>query len=362
MSLKKFEIVQIVRNWGPVGGMEAYVWHISHELALQNCSITIICEKSHAKNTSNNISVIEIGQLRQKPRWLLYWRFAKHVQEIIESLRLNKHLIIHSHERSISHDITTFHSMPFATIKEKSWWKLISIRVWTYLYMERRELGGFKSQPVIVIPVSEVISKAIQKYYPKLKTNLQNAITPGVTTMPTRPFKMIQEHDGTVGFIGKEWKRKGLPLFIKIVKQLKIKRPNLKVLVLGPEKSEVEHLCISDNEIIFRGWQSSADIYQELDLLIHPASSEAYGMVVAEAMSCKVPVVVSDACGAAADVSSDFGSVLSIHSPLEEWVKESERWLRNSSNLPKYNRPWSQVVHEYLFHYQKIFEKNKINN
>ncbi|MEN9931161.1 MAG: hypothetical protein RL604_1408, partial [Pseudomonadota bacterium] len=120
MSDKALQIIQIVRNWGPVGGMESYVWHISHELAQKNCLVTVICEKSHKSPDYQNINIIEIGQLKQKPRWLMYRRFAKKVDAVIQTLGA-QNFVIHSHERSISHDITTFHSMPFATIKDKGW-------------------------------------------------------------------------------------------------------------------------------------------------------------------------------------------------------------------------------------------------
>lgn len=351
----KFEIVQIVRNWGPVGGMEAYVWHLTNELAQKKCAVTVICEKSHTTETSQNIRVIEIGQFKKKPRWLMYLRFANHAEKIIKSLRIEKNLIVHSHERSISHDITTFHSMPFASIKEKPWWKLLSTRVWAYLKMEKRELGGFKGQSVTVIPVSDVIAKAIGKFYPYIKTNIETPITPGVTPMPIRQNKLVPENGGIVGFIGKEWKRKGLPLFVNIVRELKIKRPNLKAFVLGPEKREVEDLCKELNgTLVLKGWQPSGNLYQELDLLIHPASSEAYGMVIAEAMSCRVPVVVSDACGAATDVSKDCGSILSLNSNLSRWVNESEMWLNKTKDIPNYERSWSNVADEYLIQYLKI--------
>ena len=61
MTEDKLEIIQIVRNWGSVGGMEAYVWHLSHELAKRNCKVTIICEKSHKNISHSDIQVIEIG-------------------------------------------------------------------------------------------------------------------------------------------------------------------------------------------------------------------------------------------------------------------------------------------------------------
>jgi UDP-glucose:(heptosyl)LPS alpha-1,3-glucosyltransferase len=110
--------------------------------------------------------------------------------------------------------------------------------------------------------------------------------------------------------------------------------------------------------IAFLGWQSSGSFFQDLDLLIHPASSEAYGMVIAEAMACQVPVLVSDACGAAVDVSEDRGTVLSIQNSVSEWAQAGDTLLRNTQPLAGYLRPWAQVAAEYETQYQAISLKN----
>lgn len=358
MSDKALQIIQIVRNWGPVGGMESYVWHISHELAKKNCLVTVICEQSHKTSDHQNINIIELGQLRPKPRWLMYRRFAKKVDAVIQT-QGNQNFVIHSHERSISHDITTFHSMPFATIKDKGWWKRLSMRAWSYLRMEAQELGIEANTDSLkdlkIIPVSSVIATAIQKYYPSAQPNIQSPITPGVIQNPKRPNKPVPHNGGTIGFIGKEWARKGFEQFIKIAQQLHASRPNLKLLVLGPEKNQVMHLCTSyPGQISFLGWQASANYYQELDLLIHPASSEAYGMVITEAMASHVPVLVSSACGAANDVSNQHGSVLDLNDSLDNWVTQANHWLDHASDVSGYERPWSQVADEYLTQYQLI--------
>ena len=362
MSDKALQIIQIVRNWGPVGGMESYVWHLSHELAKKNCLVTVICEQSCYAPDHSNIKIIEIGQLKQKPRWLMYRRFAKKVDDVIQELGA-ENFVIHSHERSISHDITTFHSMPFATVKDKGWWKRLSIRAWSYLRMEAQELGidvtTGQTKDLKIIPVSSVIATAIQKYYPQAQSNIQTPITPGVSQTPKRLSKQVPHDGGTIGFIGKEWARKGFEQFMSIAQQLHASRPNLKLLVLGPEKEQVMHLCANyPGEILFLGWQASANYYQELDLLIHPASSEAYGMVISEAMASSVPVLVSSACGAASDVSSQHGSVLDLKNSLDDWVAQANHWLDHASEVPGYQRPWSQVAIEYLTQYQLI-AKNK---
>jgi UDP-glucose:(heptosyl)LPS alpha-1,3-glucosyltransferase len=354
-------IIQVVRNWGPVGGMESYVWHLSHALALLNYRITIVCEKSHAATAASNIEVIETGVLPPKPRWILYWRFASRVEAVVQSILSRGQCIVHSHERSIGHHLTTFHSMPFAGVKDKSIWRRLSIRVWAYLRMEARELGEPPNPAVCIVPVSAVIAKAISKHYPSVVNQIASPISPGVMAMPKRPQRIVSEGGGTIGFIGKEWGRKGFPLFMQIATQLQLHRPNLRLLVLGPEQKQVTHLCQDyPGAIAFLGWQPSASVFQELDLLIHPASSEAYGMVIAEAMACQVPVLVSDACGAAVDVSTKHGRVLSLDDSIGQWAQAGDALLRNTQPMTGYLRPWAQVATEYETQYQHILFKKTI--
>jgi UDP-glucose:(heptosyl)LPS alpha-1,3-glucosyltransferase len=354
-ALTRQHIIQVVRNWGPVGGMESYVWHLSHALALLNFRITVVCEKSHSMTVASNIEVIETGLLPPKPRWILYWRFANKVEVVVQSILSRSQCIVHSHERCISHDLTTFHSMPFAGIKDKSILRRLSIRVWAYLRMEARELGVPPNPSVCIVPVSAVISRAISKHYPLVVNQIVAPISPGVMAMPQRPQRIVPMDGGTIGFMGKEWGRKGFALFIQIAKKLQLQRPNLRVLVLGPEEAEVGHLCQDyPGDIEFLGWQPSAQYFQELDLLIHPASSEAYGMVIAEAMACHVPVLVSDACGAAVDVSERHGTVLSLHHSVSQWAQAGDALLRNTQSMTGYLRPWAQVAAEYETQYQAI--------
>jgi UDP-glucose:(heptosyl)LPS alpha-1,3-glucosyltransferase len=71
-------------------------------------------------------------------------------------------------------------------------------------------------------------------------------------------------------------------------------------------------------------------------------------------MACHVPVLVSDACGAAVDVSEDRGTVLSIQHSVSEWVQAGDTLLRNTQPLAGYLRPWAQVAAEYETQYHAI--------
>ena len=81
-------------------------------------------------------------------------------------------------------------------------------------------------------------------------------------------------------------------------------------------------------------------------------------MVIAEAMACHVPVLVSDVCGAAVDVSELHGTVLSLRDSVSEWAQAGDALLRNTQPLAGYLRPWAQVAAEYETQYHAISLKN----
>ena len=91
--------------------------------------------------------------------------------------------------------------------------------------------------------------------------------------------------------------------------------------------------------------------------MLHPAKAEPYGMVISEAMAAAVPVVVSDRCGAAEEVDTVSGSVLSLDEPLEEWVVAVQRQLQREDAPPAYTRNWREVATDYEKIYMALREE-----
>ena len=134
----KLELIHVVRRYGPVGGMERYVWELTRQLQQLGHSVTVICERCHVEKPQG-IMVHELGEIAVRPRWIASLRFGRRLARWLAD---NPHpdSLIHSHERLKFNHITTFHGPPFATVYEKPWWRLISLRVAMQLFMERREL------------------------------------------------------------------------------------------------------------------------------------------------------------------------------------------------------------------------------
>lgn len=343
------KIIHIVRRYGPVGGMERYVWETTRELAKLGHHVQVLCETCVAEKPQG-ITVHELGKMIYRPRWIYYWRFGRRVGKWLRA-HPQPGWLIHSHERVGVHHVTTFHGPPFASVRDKPWWKRISLRVAMQLYMERRELRVAQR----IVPNSEIISCQLAHYYPEYAQKLTHPVVPGVLPCVFRTPRSVPQAGGIIGFVGREWQRKGLPLAVEIAAQLRRERPQLELWVIGPDEREVRHLFANwQGGYRLFGWRSDNSHFREIDVLLHPAKAEPYGMVISEAMAARVPVVVSDACGAAAQVNADAGEVMKLDAPLQQWVSAVATQLDRTQAPPTFVRGWDVVAREYETIYREL--------
>lgn len=343
------QIIHIVRRYGPVGGMERYVWETTRELALLGHRVQVICEICVAERPQG-IEVHELGKMFYRPRWLYYWRFGRRVEKWLRA-HPQPGWLIHSHERVGMHDVTTFHGPPFASVRDKPWWKKISLRIAMQLFMERRELRVAR----FIVPNSVIIARQLAHYYPEYADKITPPVVPGVAGGVVREPRTVSQEGGVVGFVGYEWQRKGLPLAVAIAHELRHSRPSLELWVVGPKPDEVRSLFANwQGGYRLLGWRRDSDYLGELDVLLHPAKAEPYGMVISEAMAARVPVVVSDRCGAAPQISSEAGSVLPLEAPLREWVRAVEAQLERTQAPLRFVRGWDVVAQEFVSIYRNI--------
>lgn len=346
-------LIQVVRRYGPVGGMERYAWELTLQLKQLGYRVTVICERCHVEKPEG-IAVVELGEIAQRPRWLAALRFSRRVADWLAA-NPQSNALIHSHERISSHDITTFHSSCFRTVFEKPWWQWISLRVAMQLFLERRELDNAH----YIVPNSRLIKQQLMHYYPEFAHKLAEPILPGVSPCALREARTVPADGGVVGFVGTEWKRKGLAIAVAAVKQLRRSRPHLRFVVIGPTAADVRHLFADwQGGYTLKGWSDRVS-FAEFDVLLHPAKFEPYGMVISEAMAAKVPVVFSDACGAEMDAASKAGAVLPLASPIEAWADALEEQLSRTDPVPQYQRSWSTVAQEYERSWRYVRQQTK---
>jgi len=346
------EVVQVVRRFGKSGGMERYVWELSHALANQDMKVHILSEEITHLTSHKNIKIHLVKKVAKKPRWLAMLRFSRHVKHWVDN-NSSHDWIIHSHERTSVHHVTTFHGPPFAHIKNKPFWKRISLRVLVWNYLEKRELCS--NQVKVVLPNSDLILNDLKYFYPCVKGRIFPPAYPG---SEDSNFKLTDLNDrkNIVLFIGKEWKRKGLEFSIEILEKMRSKDESIEFWVLGPETQKVEHLFKNfKGGYKLLGWDDPKNYLPKARLLIHPAISEPYGMVISEASSFGVPVVISNNCGIANLVTTNSGRVLSLEDNINDWIEACNLEIKRKNFAHKIGKSWRELALDHI----KIYESFK---
>ena len=333
-------IVQIVKRFGPVGGMESYVWRLTHGLSERGLLVSVVCEQVLGE-VSGDIDVIQVEKSPEKPRWRSMLLFRARVDSLLKECFRGQKIIVHSHERSLSHHVTTFHGPPINANGSLSWIQKLSPRIRGWMQMERDEL--LPSSVQSIIPVSSKVQDALVDEYPDLKSKHLQLGWPGVD--PVSDLK-VRGDSGQESlrfvFVGKEWKRKGLCRTIDIVGSFRVFNPNASLDVFGVGPSSIPKKLSKKKGVRFKGWTSEIP-WTNYDVLIHPAENEPFGMVVAEARAHGVAVLMSDRVGAA-DLALYGVRIVPFDAPLSEWESALQELLASPDRSSEVKWTWSDLV------------------
>lgn len=344
------QIVQVVKRFGLCGGMEEYVLQLSKELVSAGLNILILCEEKVSCPNHLYLEIVELGTSIRKPRWLSHLLFSYKVKHWIDNNPLTGR-IIHSHERISCQHVTTIHSTLFNFPPRG----LPSFRKLMNECLEKREIIGSSTQAIV--PVSSIIKGQISEKFINAIHQLSHPVNPGVDQIELSSKDRHNRRVKTIGFIGNEWKRKGLEKVISIWRMLKKTNHEYSLILAGFDPSANIGLSTEEKkEVKLLGWiEDKAEFYSQIDILIHPAKREAYGMVIPEALSLGIPVLCSKECGAAETITEGQGVSLMHNEPDHIWADLVTKLLANEPKSDaRYKRPWSKVAKEYMEIYREI--------
>ena len=350
------KIIQLVKRFGPVGGMEEYVWRLPRALAAREMAVTVVCEES-IQDFGPGIHVEILGVGRKKPRWLGHINFARRVRRWLDK-KGSPGAVLHSHELLPHADIFTFHSTPHGQGADGEWWRRLDPTWHINQWLEGKVVCS--SEIDSIISVSDLLRQQISVRHPGAAAKCIAAIPPGVEEAP----KVDSPETPVLGFLGREWKRKGLRRVMEIFRELHGRLPKARLVLGGmPPESVTDLVSGLESHVDLLGLvKDKEDFYGRISLLIHPARLEAFGMVVTEAMTRGIPVLVSSQTGAASEVDDARGQVLSLTASNEDWIDAAENLCNRP--LPEevpYQRSWDQVAAEYIEVYQKVGGRNYCN-
>ena len=186
-----------------------------------------------------------------------------------------------------------------------------------------------------VLLLSESQRDIYREHY---QTPLQrlHVLPPGVTPNPQAQKedvavrRRIRENLGlenqelTLLFVGSGFITKGLDRVITALATMREEQPSVtaRLLIVGQDKQRrfsrlAKRLGVADKVEVLGGRDDVPELMQGADVLVHPALSEAGGIVLLEAIVAGLPVIVTDVCGYAHFVDAARDGVV-LPSPFSQ--------------------------------------------
>lgn len=139
-------------------------------------------------------------------------------------------------------------------------------------------------------------------YKPKRIKVVYNGITPRLRNL-AEESSIIFENNFIIGFVGLLYEGKGLNYLIDAFSEVNRIFPDSKLVIVGdgPDKQKFVKKVIElnlKNNVIFTGYQKNPIRYMKgFSLMVVPSLSEAFGMVILEALYVNIPVIGSNVGG-----------------------------------------------------------------
>ena len=380
MGDKKLRIAVLIRNYSASGGgAERYCVELTNRLSNIH---EVHVFSQHNSESSESITFHQIPQWLKKPRYINQLLFSYLTKRATEG----RFDIVHSHDMATHANIYTLHVPCVRTkwaqakgLKKILRWAntLLSPRKMAYLWLENKEMQVLPNRHFI--SVSEYLSRNILESYPRLNDHITIAhpgieiqTTDGETisglrknfrekyNIPTSAFVLL--------FVAHGFKRKGLPAIIKALEILNNK--NIHIIVAGsgnPKDIQINSPAVQDNTHFIGVVNNMSELYPVADTLIHPTLGDTYGMVVLEAMSHKLPVIVSSVnyCGFSEHLDNEEAVILNnptdpqeismsiqtLNNQLEFRNKISKNGFKKSKQIS-----WNKTLTCTLNSYKEVYE------
>lgn len=179
-------------------------------------------------------------------------------------------------------------------------------------------------------------------------------------------IKCEEKNNNTIIFVGRLIPHKHVNHLLKVINKLKNKIPDIKLVIVG-KGIEKDNLIkyITDNyleeHVEFLQDLSNEELTYQMkksNVLVLPSTREGFGMVLAEANSCNIPVIAYKSGGVVEVINSGNTGYLIEPENVEELTSKIELVLTNKKlqeKLGKQGRKhvekkfnWDKIVNQYI--------------
>ena len=309
----KTRLAIITRNFSKIGGGAESLAVSMATAMLRECDITVVSQGFD--QSPDLFRHIPVPRLPIRMRWLNQLWFSWYTRRATQS----GFDIVHSYENITHGDVHTVSvKTVHASLKERGMSRVriaLSPRLMAYLWLEKKRLCSPGHHSVFV---SQFVHDETLTVMPSVYSG--SVVTPGVD-IPSREFTVAEKTAArtslglnpaimTVGFVGHDFKKKGLGTLLKGAALLPF---DVQIMVIGntaqaDRYAELVQALGPGKTCRFMGVVSDMpNAYAAMDCLAHPTTQDVFPLVLLEAMAKHVPVVTT------AEPYNNMGSLLVDH-------------------------------------------------
>ena len=290
----------VTRNFSKIGGgAESLAVSLATSM-LGECDITVVSQKFD--QSSALFKHIQVPRLPFRSRWINQLWFSWH------SKRLTQHgfAVVHSYENVTHGDVQTVSvKTVHASLMQRRMSKVriaLSPRLLAYLWLEKKRLCSPGHHSVFV---SQFVHDETLRILPGIPS--ASVIPPGVdiSAQVIAPAEKIAARTSlglsqgimTVGFVGHDFKKKGLGTLLKSAARLQF---DVQIVVYGNTAQAhryadlVQALGVGKSCRFMGVVSDMPTAYAAMDCLAHPTTQDVFPMVLLEAMARHVPVITTN--------------------------------------------------------------------
>ena len=310
ITSKVYKIAVVVPKYGLVGGGERFVLELTERIASsRRYEVHVFANKW--KQQSDRITFHKVPII-SFPKFLTTISFAWFANRKIAKMDFD---IIHTHERIFYADIFTMHSVPHRFWVKEVRRKKMSLFDYGTSWVEKSLIDNGKCR--MFLPVSgiakekflqefQVDPEKIQVIHPGVDIDKFNKLDRNICRREIRERFGINKTDTVVLFVSMNFELKGLDKLMAAMAMTKSRHPSkmIKLIAVGKGNEKkyrrlAQKLDIEENVIFAGVWKDNIEqIYLASDIFAMPSGFDTFGMVVLEAMSASLPVIISGNVGA----------------------------------------------------------------
>jgi len=388
--MKPIRVANLNRHFSrKAGGAESYAVSVVEGLASRRLAdgtpeFDVHVFSQTRQHNDPNVTYHKVPGPLTHPRWINQLLFATYTWWKTRT----KFDIVHSHENTWHGNVQTVQVRPirFHLLDGLTGWRLwlrwfkiaTSPRLAFYVWLEGARMRARPGRTVVT--VSGLLLEQTWAAYPHLPQDVP-MILPAVGTphlvLGRREAKSrlnLPQDDTVVLFVGNDYARKGLPALLAALSAL---QPSMHLACVGSPQTIPQFELMATQlgvtqRVHFLGSLSDMSLaYRAADMLVHPTLEDSFAMVVLEAMSYGLPVVVSSQryCGISqflqhgedALVLDDPHDSAAIAAAINRVQTEPNlaKALSNAGLRFAAQYSWEAVVDAYIDIYQSVIRQSR---